>query len=260
MSLRYQDIADDDLYEITFEDEAEDEDDDDIVVDDEELVGLFEEAETHRQTGSQPTRSVFDSEGNTTRVQVPLSTLARLFGITSSTLTEEDEDENDDEYYAQPTTPPQPSWTQPHREPQEAGVRLLGGGEFGRVGPKLRSRQRRQRNVSRELEDRRMRLRPSPRELYAQELVPNSNGVAVASYEANIYCGQYSADSSFYYTCCQGACQPQGFSRRSLIFPQIFVFTCMTPHQCYHSTFRIMGHIRDVEVVISSWTPDMRPA
>ncbi|EIN13833.1 WD40 repeat-like protein [Punctularia strigosozonata HHB-11173 SS5] len=196
-------MADDDLYEITFEDEGEDGDDDDIVVDDEELAGLFEEAETHRQAGSQPTHSVVDAEDHTTRVQVPLSTLARLFGITSSTLNEEDEDEDDDEYYAQPTTPPQPSWTQPHREPQEAGVRLLGSGDFGRVGPKLRSRQRNQRNVSRELEDRRVRLRPSPREVYAQELVPNSNGVAVASYEANIYCGQYSADSSFYYTCCQ---------------------------------------------------------
>lgn len=31
-------------------------------------------------------------------------------------------------------------WKKPHREPQPAGVQLLMSGEFGRVGPKLRSR------------------------------------------------------------------------------------------------------------------------
>ncbi|KAF7965182.1 hypothetical protein HWV62_45254 [Athelia sp. TMB] len=37
----------------------------------------------------------------------------------------------------------------------------------------------------------------------ASHLVPNTNGTEVASSEANIYSGQYSADASFYYTCDQ---------------------------------------------------------
>lgn len=36
--------------------------------------------------------------------------------------------------------------------------------------------------------------------------VPNSPGTEVAKYGANIYCGQYSQDGSFFYTCAQGVC------------------------------------------------------
>ncbi len=33
--------------------------------------------------------------------------------------------------------------------------------------------------------------------------VPNTDGTIVASYPARVYCGQYSQDSSFFYTCTQ---------------------------------------------------------
>lgn len=36
-----------------------------------------------------------------------------------------------------------------------------------------------------------------------QDYVPNSNGTEVAKYPARSYCGQYSEDSSFFYTCTQ---------------------------------------------------------
>jgi DDB1- and CUL4-associated factor 11 len=198
------DMADDDLYELTIQEEEEEEEEEDIVLDD-ELTELVEEAALHRGTTSRQARSGAEDATRSTRIQVPLSTLARLLGITGAGIEDEEDEDEEDDYYAQPTISPKPSWTEPYKEPQEAGVRLLISGEYGRVGPKIKSRLHQRRNVSRMLEDRRMKLRPSPKEAYTQELVPSSNGVAVASYEANIYCGQYSADSSFYYTCCQGS-------------------------------------------------------
>jgi len=36
-----------------------------------------------------------------------------------------------------------------------------------------------------------------------QRYVPNTNGTEVARYPARVYCGQYSDDSSFFYTCDQ---------------------------------------------------------
>lgn len=36
-----------------------------------------------------------------------------------------------------------------------------------------------------------------------QSCVPNTNGTEVAAYGARVYCGQYSEDSSFFYTCDQ---------------------------------------------------------
>ncbi|VDC08021.1 unnamed protein product [Peniophora sp. CBMAI 1063] len=92
-----------------------------------------------------------------------------------------------------------PSFTKPHAEPQEAGVRLLMGGEFGRV--RVRHDMRSQRhNVARQLLSRRSQLRPVPKQDIVQGLVPNTNGTHVAHEESNIYCAQFSADSSFYYT------------------------------------------------------------
>lgn len=56
-----------------------------------------------------------------------------------------------------------PSFTKPHKEPQEAGVRLLMGGEFGRVGAKIDMRSQGH-NIARQILSRRSRLRPVPKE------------------------------------------------------------------------------------------------
>ncbi|KAF8079014.1 WD40-repeat-containing domain protein [Lyophyllum atratum] len=118
---------------------------------------------------------------------------------------DEDEDEDeDDNYYNAYRASAHVQWTGPKTtEPQQAGVELLDSGDFGRVAHKLRSR-RNDINIAKLILNRAQRAQPHTyKEDYANNLIPNSNGTAVAAYDANIYTGQYSADSSFYYTCSQ---------------------------------------------------------
>ncbi|KAI9507805.1 WD40-repeat-containing domain protein [Russula earlei] len=95
-----------------------------------------------------------------------------------------------------------PKWFPPVTEPQEAGLKLLKNGEFGRIGVEAWSRKG-SANVSKTILSRRSKLRPTPKQDITNDIIPNSHGTAVASLNDNIYCGQYSADSSFYYTCCR---------------------------------------------------------
>ncbi|KAI0319054.1 WD40-repeat-containing domain protein [Amylostereum chailletii] len=85
------------------------------------------------------------------------------------------------------------------RAPQEAGVSLLLSGEFGRVRPKINVRSG-NRNISQQVFSGRTRSRRFHKEDITGDLVPNTHGTAVASYDENVYSGQFSADSSFYYT------------------------------------------------------------
>ncbi|KAF8628249.1 hypothetical protein AX15_004024 [Amanita polypyramis BW_CC] len=117
------------------------------------------------------------------------------------------DDDEDDEYYDESeyyhASPDVQQWYPPHKEPQVVGVELLASGDFGRVSMKDRARMS-HRNVAK-----RHFTRPNQHSmsLYKEDLtsnlVPNSNGTAVASIDANIYSGQYSTDSTFYYTCSQ---------------------------------------------------------
>ncbi|KIK70586.1 hypothetical protein GYMLUDRAFT_32627 [Collybiopsis luxurians FD-317 M1] len=111
-----------------------------------------------------------------------------------------DEDDNDDEWYPTGrsvfTYPPATS-------PQPAGVKLIKSGDFGRVAPKIKARKNK-RNLASVLNDRLSRPHPAIyKEDYSAGIVPNSNGVIVANYDANIYTAQFSKDSSFFYTCAQ---------------------------------------------------------
>ncbi|KAI0031259.1 WD40-repeat-containing domain protein [Vararia minispora EC-137] len=94
---------------------------------------------------------------------------------------------------------PTPDWARPHEKPQPTGVRLITSGEYGRVWSKLESRAGRK-NVATQLLSRGSRLRPVFKEDIVSGLVPNTNGTTVVEEDANIYCAQFSADSSFYYT------------------------------------------------------------
>ncbi|KAF9245903.1 WD40 repeat-like protein [Melanogaster broomeanus] len=115
---------------------------------------------------------------------------------------EDVDNDDDDEDYVENTDWNQ-QWFPPNTKPEERGVELLMSGEFGRVSSKLKSNHGR-RNISRLLLDRFSTPRGTLyREELANELIPNSNGTAVASHGANLYVGQYSKDSSFYYTCSQ---------------------------------------------------------
>ncbi|KAF9074947.1 WD40-repeat-containing domain protein [Rhodocollybia butyracea] len=91
----------------------------------------------------------------------------------------------------------------PATTPQPAGVSLIKSGDFGRVGPKIKAR-RNNRNLAAVLGNQLTSPHPALyKEDYATNIVPNSNGVIVANYDANIYTAQYSKDASFFYTCAQ---------------------------------------------------------
>ncbi|KAI9570371.1 WD40 repeat-like protein [Boletus coccyginus] len=161
----------------------------------------------HLQPGSTTERAPSSSTNNIEGVSITYGDLVGLLRTLPSRRARDDEDEDedagsdDDEYLTSSHWNRQ--WCLPHSEPQKTGVELLMSGEFGRVGNKLRSKKG-SRNVSRLLLDRSCKPRGTlAREELTNELVPNSNGTAVASNGANLYVGQFSKDSSFYYTCCQ---------------------------------------------------------
>ncbi|KAI0651973.1 WD40 repeat-like protein [Trametes meyenii] len=91
-------------------------------------------------------------------------------------------------------------WWPKVKEPQQEGLSLLMRGDFGRVRHQITSRSG-SRNVARSLLNRGTSARPVPKEDITSDLLPNSSGTAVATYQANAYVGQFSSDSAFYYTC-----------------------------------------------------------
>ncbi|TFK77480.1 WD40 repeat-like protein [Pluteus cervinus] len=119
---------------------------------------------------------------------------------------EEDEhmsEDDDEDYSFRSTFDSTRRYFKEVTEPQEPGVSLLKGGDFGRVAPKIRARRGRT-NVARYIHNRTSQPHARNfREDCTTNLVPNTHGTAVSAHEANIYTGQYSGDSSFYYTCSQ---------------------------------------------------------
>ncbi|KZT30917.1 WD40 repeat-like protein [Neolentinus lepideus HHB14362 ss-1] len=110
--------------------------------------------------------------------------------------------ESDEDYISHESA--NTSWFPEVKEPQEAGLKLLTSGEFGRIGNRFKSSHGQKHfNIYRAIKDRATSLRPPSREELAGDLIPNSNGTAVARYSSNAYSGQFSDDSSFYYTCVQ---------------------------------------------------------
>ncbi|KIY73538.1 WD40 repeat-like protein [Cylindrobasidium torrendii FP15055 ss-10] len=176
------------------------------------------------------------------------------------------EDEEDDEQYL--------PWSRrghslvpgdtfsPVKEPQEAGVNLLNSGEFGRVGYKeaARNSETPEQSITKLIRQRyegvgRRRSALSREELMGN-LVPNSNGTAVASYDANIYTARFSRDSSLYYTCSQDfrlyifdASMPRATSSASRL-EDPYISTNMAVKR------RIMGHPGQWTITDANLSPD----
>ncbi|KAJ3557114.1 hypothetical protein NM688_g1646 [Phlebia brevispora] len=113
----------------------------------------------------------------------------------------DDEDDDIDMYgYQSIPTNVHGRWHEEVKEPKDAGLSLLYSGEFGRIKHQIRSRNK-DGNVAKFLLSSRSKVRPPQREDIACDVIPNSDGTAVANYYANAYVGQFSSDSSFYYTC-----------------------------------------------------------
>ncbi|KAF8641249.1 hypothetical protein AX17_000883 [Amanita inopinata Kibby_2008] len=159
-----------------------------------------------------------------------LSNLPNIGGFTLYEAEDDDEEEEeydgDDYYYYSSYGAHQwQQWYPPHKEPQTAGLDLLASGDFGQIAVKDRTR-RNNVNVTKRLLTRMAEppIKPYKEDL-SSNLVPNTNGTAVASFGANVYSGQYSADSSFYYTCSQGNTVSSG-QNTCLLLPRK-IFACM---------------------------------
>ncbi|KAF4573324.1 hypothetical protein EYR40_003596 [Pleurotus pulmonarius] len=114
----------------------------------------------------------------------------------------DEDDEDEDEYVS--GRRPSHQWYPPHKEPQKAGEQLLMGGDFGPIANKIASRRSLNKNIAQQIRNRHFNSRPlHSRETFARDLVPNSTGTVVATFDANVYTAQFSGDSSFFYTCAQ---------------------------------------------------------
>ncbi|KAG9011627.1 hypothetical protein FRB93_002688 [Tulasnella sp. JGI-2019a] len=85
------------------------------------------------------------------------------------------------------------------------GMKLLRSGEFGPIRPVCYGNDNRlaPTTVPHMIQNRRTQTRRLVRDELSRNLIPNTHGTTVATYDAKAYVGQFSADSSFYYTCCQ---------------------------------------------------------
>ncbi|KAI0931267.1 hypothetical protein AcW1_001283 [Taiwanofungus camphoratus] len=162
--------------------------------------------------GEVPTNAASNREGgrasNTRLHTITLDDLHRILGLGRSTLIPEageDEDEEDEEdedysYSMEPNWDRSRDWYPKVIEPKKEGLLLLMNGEFGRLQHQIKSRTK-DNNIAKLLLNRGTRPRPTPKEDLASDVLPNTSGTSVASYQANAYVGQYSSDSAFYYTC-----------------------------------------------------------
>ncbi|KZT02499.1 WD40 repeat-like protein [Laetiporus sulphureus 93-53] len=178
----------------------------------EEDEALFNNGLPHRVLRVSPQTISNDQEQSTVRVgNISLGHLQRLLGIrisdTSRRIYDDgdmgrDDEDEDWELDAHARNPhwDRSTWFSEVKEPKAEGLELLRGGQFGRLGHQINSRNKNN-SIAKLLLNRATRSRPIYREDITSDLLPNSRGTAVAVYAANAYVGQYSSDSSFYYTC-----------------------------------------------------------
>ncbi|ORY74595.1 WD40-repeat-containing domain protein [Protomyces lactucae-debilis] len=90
-------------------------------------------------------------------------------------------------------------------EPEEAGVQLLNSGEFGCPSPPhtLTSSRRYPTSVRTKLMAREIGAVKRPRYDLGRHVLPNCHGRPAVRLASRAYCGQFSEDGSFFYTCSQ---------------------------------------------------------
>ncbi|KAI0727844.1 WD40-repeat-containing domain protein [Fomitopsis betulina] len=202
-------------FEVEEDEDGEDEDDGD---DDEEDGGHTEadvsallNALINMQEAERRQHIGLAALANATQSPISLdsSLVARvqqLLGARVAIATNDEDDADDDEdgyfnhYGHSVKWDRSEDWYYPVTKPTKEGLKLLMSGEFGRLTHQLKSRKL-DNNIAKVTLDRGTRIRPSFKEDMAADLLPNSDGTAVAQYAANAYVGQYSSDSTFYYTC-----------------------------------------------------------
>ena len=120
----------------------------------------------------------------------------------------DDDDDDDDQrnWYGVTRDQLMSEFWQPIKQPVRSGHELRLSGEFGPVPRRPPGAPKSAFEPSVNLTDlvlnRKYATRPVPK-THVADFVPNTNGTVVAKYPARVYCGQYSEDSSFFYTCTQ---------------------------------------------------------
>jgi len=184
-------VENDDEADFDYEDELEADQEMDLQ---EEVHALQEESEISGafQTimSGATTAAEVDAQLERLLASVPMDQLLRMFGAQRRVVDDDDDDEESDEDTPASNT----GWFEKVTEPQAAGVKLLNSGDFGRLRNRLDGREKG--NIYNRLRQTALNRNKLYREDLAHDMLPNTHGTAVASYQSNIYCGQYSLGES----------------------------------------------------------------
>ncbi|ORY53391.1 WD40-repeat-containing domain protein [Leucosporidium creatinivorum] len=119
---------------------------------------------------------------------------------------EEDSDEDEHPYWGAPRKKTK-QWYELPTEPNETGVRLERGGEFGPPPKSYIAKERKFTDYSPSfpsvLRERELNILRSPKSQLGHLAIPNTPGVEVAQHQSKVYSGQYSADGNFFYSASQ---------------------------------------------------------
>ncbi|ETS63933.1 hypothetical protein PaG_02262 [Moesziomyces aphidis] len=206
-------MADDDDDDDEGEDDAEQDDGESITIDIRDLLrahlAASNEDDEGGDAGALNTRAAISRALNS----IGISGLQRLLAAATGGVVNEDDDELEDEddedednWYHMARSKPMADFWEPIEEPMRSGQELSLSGEFGRQPKRPLDAPPSAFEESRNLSDLVHQRKYARRRMLKQDMsafVPNTNGTIVATYPARVYCGQYSQDSSFFYTCTQ---------------------------------------------------------
>ncbi|WFD42351.1 hypothetical protein MPSI1_000993 [Malassezia psittaci] len=214
------DQDDDDFYDINEEDSENDQSEeagdglDEIDAEDIDVDEAMQPGSLEGDSGATFFLETEDADGNVVGNHVHHMSLRELqqlltYGMASFEQDEPTSDESDDNAssslsrwrFDRSSDTPLDLW-EPVTRPVRAGQELLYSGDFGVVRDLLTQPwTAKYGGIASQIARRKTLARPSLKFQLAYPLLPNSRGVLVAQYPAPCYSGQYSADSSFFYTC-----------------------------------------------------------
>ncbi|CBQ68109.1 conserved hypothetical protein [Sporisorium reilianum SRZ2] len=119
---------------------------------------------------------------------------------------DDDDDEDEDNWYHMARSSQMADFWEPSTSPIRSGQELALSGDFGRQPKRPLDSTPSAFAESSNLSDLVHQRKYARRRIAKADMgsfVPNTNGTIVATYPARVYCGQYSQDSSFFYTCTQ---------------------------------------------------------
>ncbi|KAJ9476486.1 WD_REPEATS_REGION domain-containing protein [Pseudozyma hubeiensis] len=219
-------MADDDD-EDEDDDEQEEEDDDDdepsgrrgqsITIDIRELLRAHLAASNEEGSNTEDIGELNTRESITRALNsIGIAGLQRLLAAATGGAVHEDDDEleddddddddDEDNWYHMARSSQMADFWEPTTTPIRSGQELALGGEFGRQPKRPLDASPSAFAESSNMSDLVYQRKYARRRIAKADMasfVPNTNGTIVASYPARVYCGQYSQDSSFFYTCTQ---------------------------------------------------------